>query len=164
MIFKIPLDNRCEGDTERRQEWRWRDQLGRRWQTQGPRGPNPALHLVLSNRAPCFYPVAAPSSLSLVKEQLHVHSPKITLGPLKARLMRPPGKTSLTPLTSIIVTSSTNPALLAAGPVNQLRHVMFSSLSSWCCTGASYLKTEEGMVRRSSVLATNLTLLHFACS
>ena len=30
--------------------------------------PNPALHLVLSVPAPCFYPAAAPSSLPLVKE------------------------------------------------------------------------------------------------
>ena len=29
---------------------------------------NPALHLILSGPAPCFYPVAAPSSLPLVKE------------------------------------------------------------------------------------------------
>ena len=32
------------------------------------RRPNPALHLVLSGPAPCFYPAAAPSSLPLVKE------------------------------------------------------------------------------------------------
>ena len=32
------------------------------------RGPNPALHLVLSGSAPCFYLAAAPSSLPLVKE------------------------------------------------------------------------------------------------
>ena len=32
------------------------------------RRPNPALHLVLSSPAPCFYPAAAPSSLLLVKE------------------------------------------------------------------------------------------------
>ena len=41
------------------------------------RGPNPALHLVLSGPAPCFYLAAAPSSLPLVKEQLHVYSPKL---------------------------------------------------------------------------------------
>ena len=40
-------------------------------------GPNPALHLLLSGPAPCFYPVAALSSLPLVREQLHVHSPKL---------------------------------------------------------------------------------------
>ena len=38
-------------------------------------GPNPALHLVLSSPAPCFYPAAVPSSLPLVKEQLHLYSP-----------------------------------------------------------------------------------------
>ena len=32
------------------------------------RGPNPALHLVLSYLAPCFYPAAAQSPLLLVKE------------------------------------------------------------------------------------------------
>ena len=63
-------------------------------------GPNLALHLVLSSPAPCFYPVAAPSSLPLVKEYLHLCSPKITFGPLKAtaRLMWPWVKMSLTPL------------------------------------------------------------------
>ena len=63
-------------------------------------GPNPALHLVLSGPAPCFYPVAVPSSLPLVKEQLHLHSPIITFDPLKAiaRLMWPPVRMSLTPL------------------------------------------------------------------
>ena len=62
--------------------------------------PNLALHLVLSSLAPRFYPAAAPSSLPLVKEQLHLYSPKIPFGPLKAtvRLMRPPVKMSLTPL------------------------------------------------------------------
>ena len=38
------------------------DHLSHRWQTQG-RGRNPALHLVLSGPAPCFYLAAAPSSL-----------------------------------------------------------------------------------------------------
>ena len=38
------------------------------------RGPNPALHLVLSGPTPCFYPVAAPSSRLTVKEQLHVYT------------------------------------------------------------------------------------------
>ena len=32
------------------------------------RGPNPALHLVLSGPTPCFYPVAVPSSHLTVKE------------------------------------------------------------------------------------------------
>ena len=61
---------------------------------------NMALHLVLFGPAPCFYPVAVRSSLPLVKEQLHLWSPKITFGPLKAttRLMWPPVKMSLTPL------------------------------------------------------------------
>ena len=38
-----------------------------------------------------FYPAAAPSSSPLVKEELHLHSPKIPSGPLKAtsRLMWP---------------------------------------------------------------------------
>ena len=62
--------------------------------------PNPAFHLVLSGPAPCFYPASVPSSLSLVKEQLHLYSPKITFGPLKAtvRLMWSPVKMSLIPL------------------------------------------------------------------
>ena len=46
--------------------------------------PNPSLHLILSGPLPCFYPAAAPSSLPLVKEQLHLYSPKITFRPLKA--------------------------------------------------------------------------------
>ena len=64
------------------------------------RGLKLALHLVLSGLAPCFYPAAAPSSLPLVKEQLHLCSPKITFSPLKAtmRLMWPLVKMSLTPL------------------------------------------------------------------
>ena len=59
-------------------KWLWRIELkerrgpksyplDRRWQTQAP-GPNPALHLVLSGPAPCFYPAAVPRSLPLVKE------------------------------------------------------------------------------------------------
>ena len=32
------------------------------------RGPNPALYLVLSGPAPCFYPAVELSSLPLVKE------------------------------------------------------------------------------------------------
>ena len=35
------------------------------------RGLNPALHLVLSGLAPCFYPAAPLSSCLTVKEQLH---------------------------------------------------------------------------------------------
>ena len=64
------------------------------------RGPNLALHLVLSGPAPRFYPLAAPSSWPLVKEYLHLCSPNITFGPLKAttRLMWPLVKMSLTPL------------------------------------------------------------------
>ena len=67
-------------------------------QTQGPwaeTGPLPCFICP----APCFYLAAAPSSLPLVKEQLHSYSPKITFGPLKAtaRLMWPPVKMSLTP-------------------------------------------------------------------
>ena len=63
------------------------------------RGPNPALHLVLSGPAPCFYLAAAPSFLPLVKEQLHFYGPKVTFHPLKAtvRLKWPPVKMSLTP-------------------------------------------------------------------
>ena len=57
-------------------------------------GPNMALHLVVSGPAPCFYPVAAPSSRLIVKEELHLYSPKMTFGPLKAtaRLMWPPSE------------------------------------------------------------------------
>ena len=68
------------------------NRLGHRWQTQGPGAE--------SSPPPCFYPVAAPSSLPLVKEKLGVYSPKITFGPLKAttRLMWPPVKMSLTPM------------------------------------------------------------------
>ena len=64
------------------------------------RGLNPALHLVVSSLAPCFYPAAVLSSLPIVKEQLHLYHPKITFGPLKAtsRLMWPLVKMSLTPL------------------------------------------------------------------
>ena len=70
-----------------------------RRQTQGPRAES-GLHLVLSGLAPCFYPPAALTSRLTVKEQLHVHSPNVTVGPLKAtaRLMWPPVKMSLTPL------------------------------------------------------------------
>ena len=66
-------------------------------------GPNPALHLVLSGPVPCFYPAAVLSSCLTVKEQLHLYSPKIMLGPLKAttRLMWPLMKMSLTPLLQI---------------------------------------------------------------
>ena len=58
--------------------------------------------------APCFYLEVAPSSLPLVKEQLHVYSPKIAFGPLKAttRLMWPLVKMSLTPLFQGAVESS----------------------------------------------------------
>ena len=64
---------------------------------------NLAPHLVLSDLAPCFYLAAALSSLPIVKEQLHLHSPKITFGSLKVttRLMWPPMKMSLTPCLSI---------------------------------------------------------------
>ena len=74
--------------------------LDHRWQTQGL-WLNPALHLVLSVQAPCFYLVAAPSSHLTVKEYLHLYSSKMTFGPLKAtsRLMWPPVKMSLTPCT-----------------------------------------------------------------
>ena len=65
------------------------------WQTQGPR-QKPAFTLSY----PCFYLAAAPSSLPPVKEQLCLHSPRITFGPLKAtwRLMWPPVKMSMIPL------------------------------------------------------------------
>ena len=72
--------------------------LGHGWQTQA-RGPNPASTL--------FHPpqhlISSISSVSAeltVKEQSHVYSPKVTLGPLKAtaRLMWPLVKMSLTPL------------------------------------------------------------------
>ena len=51
-----------------------------------------------------FLPAAAPSSLPLVKEQLHLYSPKITFGPLKVtvRLMWPPVKMNLTPLCQVL--------------------------------------------------------------
>ena len=64
--------------------------LQHRWQTQRPQ----ALHHVLSGLAPCFYWMAAPSSHLTVKKQLHLYSPKITFGPLKAttRLMWPLAK------------------------------------------------------------------------
>ena len=67
-------------------------------------GPNPVLHLVLSSPAPCFYLAAALSSFPLVKEELHLYSPKMTFGPLKAtvRLMWPPVKMSLTPLNMLL--------------------------------------------------------------
>ena len=56
-------------------------------------GPNPALRLIFSSLAPCFCP------------QLHLISPKITSGPLKAtaRLMWPPVKMSLIPLVQTIL-------------------------------------------------------------
>ena len=49
--------------------------------------------------APCFSPVAVPTSRLTVKEQLHLYSPKIIFGPLRAtsRLMWPLVKMSLTP-------------------------------------------------------------------
>ena len=49
----------------------------RRRQTQGP--------------PPSFYPAAAQSSQLTIKEELHLYSPEITFGPLKAteRLMGP---------------------------------------------------------------------------
>ena len=73
--------------------------LGHRWQTQGLQAefsPPPCF----IRPAPCFYPGAVPSSYLTVKEQLHVYSPKIALGPLKAaaRLLWPRVKMSLTPL------------------------------------------------------------------
>ena len=63
------------------------------------RGPNPALHLVSPGPTSCVYLAAAPSSLPLVKEELHFYSPKTTFSPLRAtvRLMWPPVKMSLTP-------------------------------------------------------------------
>ena len=47
-----------------------------------------------------FLPGSSTSSRLTVKEQLHLYSPQITFGPLKAtwRLMWPPVKMSLTPL------------------------------------------------------------------
>ena len=68
-------------------------------------GPNLVLHLVLSGPTPCFYPVAAPSSFLLLKEQLHLYSPKITFSFLKAtaRLMWPLVKMSLTPLIQVFI-------------------------------------------------------------
>ena len=50
---------------KRREELPRGETVDHRWQTKGPWS---ALHLVLSSPAPCFYPVAAPSSLPLVKE------------------------------------------------------------------------------------------------
>ena len=70
-----------------------------RWQTQGPQAE--------SGPPPCFIwpgtlflPGSSSSSMPLVKAWLHLYSPKITFGPLKAtaRLMWPPVKMSLTPL------------------------------------------------------------------
>ena len=65
--------------------------LEHRWQTQGL--------WAKSSPPPCFYPVAAPSSLPLVKEELHLYRPKITFNPLKvtARLTWSLVKMSLTP-------------------------------------------------------------------
>ena len=67
--------------------------------------PNPALYLVLPGLAPCFLP----SSLPLVKEQLHLYSPKITFVPLEAttRLMWPQVKMSLIPLVQLVNGSHT---------------------------------------------------------
>ena len=72
---------------------------------QKARRPNPALHLVLSGPAPCFYWAMVLSSCFTVKEQLHLYSPKITFGPLKAttRLMWSLVKMTLTPLFYMIV-------------------------------------------------------------
>ena len=77
-----------------------RTHLDHRWQTQGP--------WAKSGLAPCFYPAAVPSSCLTVKAQLHLYSPNITFGPLKAtaRLIWPPMKMSLTPLTERILESS----------------------------------------------------------
>ena len=73
--------------------------LEHRWQTQGSwaKSSPPPCFICPSPR---FYLAAAPSSLPLVKEQLHLCSLKITFGPLKAtaRLMWPPVKMSLTSL------------------------------------------------------------------
>ena len=72
--------------------------IGHRRQTQGPRTePSPPPCFILPGTL--FVPAAAPSSLPLIKEQLHLYSPKITCGPLKATagLMWPPVKMSLTP-------------------------------------------------------------------
>ena len=73
--------------------------LAHKRQTQGPRAES-GLHLVVSGPAPPFYLVAAPSPRLTVQEQLHVHSPNVSVGPLKAtaRLMWPPVKMSLTAL------------------------------------------------------------------
>ena len=66
---------------------------------------HPAFHVVLCSPAPCFYPAAVPSSHLTIKEQLHLHSPKITFGPLKAtaRLMWPLVKISLTALSQRVL-------------------------------------------------------------
>ena len=58
--------------------------LDHRWQTQG-RGSNLALRLVFSSPAPCFYP-AVLSSFPLVKEQLHLYSPKNYIRPFEGNL------------------------------------------------------------------------------
>ena len=73
--------------------------IGHRWQTQGlgaESGPPPCF----IRPGTLFLPAAAPSSFPLVKELSHLHSPKVTFGPLKAtaRLTWPPVKMSPTPL------------------------------------------------------------------
>ena len=72
-------------------------------QTQGPwalSSPPPCLICP----GPCFYPAAVLSSLPLVKEYLHLYSPKMTFGLLKAttRLIWTPVKMCLTPLPYVL--------------------------------------------------------------
>ena len=69
------------------------------------RGLNPGLHLVLSAHFICPHLLSTPRQRGapapyLVQEQLHLYSPKVTFGPLKAtlRLLWPPLKMSWTPL------------------------------------------------------------------
>ena len=91
--LRCPVNNeqRPESSCQRPGEWTVLEvdppdsvkPLEHSWQTPGPR--------VESGPAPCFYPAAAPSSRLTVQEQLHVHSPQVTFGSLKAttRLMWP---------------------------------------------------------------------------
>ena len=68
-----------------------------------------------------FYPAAALSSLPLVKEWLHLYSPTIILGPLKATvtLLWPLVKMSLTPLLSL--NEGLNPWSAAQGFASEAR-------------------------------------------
>ena len=82
--------------------------------------------------APCFYLAAAPSSLPLVKEWLHVYSPKIIFGPLKAtsRLMWPPVKMSVAPSLSDTLFTITSVILSIKILISMLLH--YQTFQSYC--------------------------------